>query len=101
PGDDAARPGGGASNSGTSNRGASTGGGTGSPANNAGAATDPAGAGQLNQPATQYTQTEAVQAASTSGDAPPARAALAVPLAFGLAGLIAGPLLLRRREVGS
>ncbi|MDR0592035.1 MAG: hypothetical protein LBG60_02010 [Bifidobacteriaceae bacterium] len=49
-------------------------------------------------PAVVYTQAEAVAAAQTASTATPARAALAAPLAVGAAGLVAGPLLLRRRR---
>jgi hypothetical protein len=48
---------------------------------------------------TAYTQAEAKTEAATAGAAPPARRTLGVLLAAGLAGAVAGPLLLRRREV--
>jgi hypothetical protein len=47
---------------------------------------------------TAITQTEAKTEAATAGAAPPARRTLGVLFAVGLAGVVAGPALLRRRE---
>jgi hypothetical protein len=52
-----------------------------------------------DEPATGYTQTQAIEAAATAGGQPPARAALGAALVVGLVGIVAGPLLLRRRKV--
>jgi hypothetical protein len=51
------------------------------------------------EPPTAYTQSDAVEAKTTAAAQPPARSALGGGLAAGLAGLVIGPLLMRRREV--
>jgi hypothetical protein len=57
-------------------------------------------AAAASEPQTGYSQTEVVAEARTEAASPPGRSALGGSLAVGVCGLVAGPLLLRRRGVG-
>jgi hypothetical protein len=65
----------------------------------AGNTADTSGAETPNQPETGHTKTEVVEAAATASEPAPARAVLGGTFAAGLAGMAAGPLLLRRKRV--
>ncbi|MDR1118739.1 MAG: hypothetical protein LBL01_05530, partial [Bifidobacteriaceae bacterium] len=77
---------------------ASSGAGTAGPGQGGDGTGGPGGEG-TEQPQTGYTQTEAITAAATAAGPRVARTALGGTLAAGVAGMVAGPLLLRRRRL--